>query len=130
LEWTNQRDAPRTARTRTIAAVCRHDDLPQQPPATSRIEPVVRCGPLHGIVSGAAGAGQEARHRASPFTARRLLGEMQFQRADAASGVQSNLPLNRERLQGDRAVRAADQRVGANAGDGCRLRRGANIGSS
>ena len=55
-------------------------------------------------------------------TAADLLREMQLQRANAGGGIQPDLALDRERLQRYRTIRAADQRIGADAGAYGRLR--------
>ena len=110
------------------------------PPATRPVStswPARRssAGGSETIVSGGGGAGQGARHRAAsrprqPEVASRVsLREMQFQRADAGGGIEPDLALDRQRLQRHRTVRAADQRIGADAGDRGRLRGRADIGA-
>src|SRR5580700_6440066 len=83
------------------------------------------------IVSGVGGAGQEARHwargRAPPHG--NLLGEMKLQLADAGRDIEPGLALHRKRLQRHRAVRAADQHVGAQTRRNGGFRRRADIGS-
>src|SRR5271154_3377302 len=80
-----------------------------------------RRGPLWTIVSGVAGAGQEATSRPNSLRV------MQLKRADAASGIEPGLALHRERLQRHPVVRAADQSIGADPAGDSRLRGRADI---
>src|SRR5579863_6659382 len=59
----------------------------------------------------------------------RLSHRMQLQGADAASRVEPNLALDRQRLQRNRMVRSANKDVGAGAGANGRLAGCAHIGS-
>ncbi len=60
-------------------------------------------------------------------TARRRAGRIQLERTDGHSEVGAGLRADRDRLQGDAAIRTADQHVGAKSGADRRFRAGADI---
>src|SRR5579884_492281 len=83
---------------------------------TSRGDTSVAARSPETIVSGVGGAGQEARHRAPGRAVskarrcwpRRSACKMKLQRSDTGGDVEADLTLDRQRLQRDRTVGAAD----------------------